>query len=142
MPQPAPATTQGTLRMLRIVHGAMIVAIVGYCVVLSQISPSSRQGVDRIFLGSIAFICVGEVAVGFVLRSRLITQSYETLRVTPDDPTALGRWRQGAIISAVIGESIVLFGFPIYVIGGRIDQSAPFFAAGTIVMLLWWPKQP
>jgi hypothetical protein len=64
------------------------------------------------------------------------------LRAKGDEAASLAQSRKGAVVSAALGESVVLFGIVIYRIGGNAKQAAPFFAAGFIVMLLWWPEQP
>jgi F0F1-type ATP synthase membrane subunit c/vacuolar-type H+-ATPase subunit K len=120
----------------------MIVVIVLYGFVLWEIGAPSPQPLDTKFLVALALVSLGALAAGLVARRKLIGPAFETLRQKPDDATALGQWRRGVVISAALGESIVLFGVVIYLIGGASRQAAPFFVVGTLVMLLWWPRRP
>ena len=143
MPQPPPATTQGTLRILRTIHGALIVSIFLYGLMPRLIAaPRNPQPPDKTLLAMFDALALGVIGLGFFLRSKWITAAYATLRAKPDDAASLAQWRKGAVVSAALGESVVLYGVVIYLIGGEAKQAAPFFAAGLIVMLLWWPKRP
>jgi hypothetical protein len=142
MLQPPPTTTRGTLRQLQAIHGAMLVSIIMYGVVMSEIKPSDPEPLSTAFLTGLAFLSVAIVAIGMYLRSKRITPSMETLRMRPDDPTALGQWRIGEISSVALGEAPALFGMVIFLIGGNVKQAVPFLVASFLVLLVWWPKQP
>ena len=58
------------------------------------------------------------LALGQVMRSRRLGPAFETLRIKPDDPEALVRWRQGVLISDVLAEATVLYGFAVHALGG------------------------
>jgi hypothetical protein len=142
MPQPPPATTQSTLRLMRIVHGALIMSIFLYVLVCWRVGASHPEPMDESFVMALGVLSLGIIAAGFYLRSKWIGAAYESLRAKPDDPASLALWRKGGIVSACFGESVVLYGVVIYLISGNTKQAAPFFVAGLLVMLMWWPKQP
>lgn len=89
-----------------------------------------------------AFICF--VIIGMVLffRATKIGPALNTLQSKPDDPAALQQWRFGAILTAVLLETIVLYGFALRFIGAAPKVSVPFYAVGIAFMLLWWPQRP
>jgi hypothetical protein len=143
MPQPPPSTTQGTLRIVRTIHGVLIASIFLYGLIPRLIAaPLNPQPLDKTSLAMLGALSLGVLALGFFIRFKWITGAYATLRAEPDDAASLAQWRKGAVVSAVLGESVVLCGVVIYLIGGEAKQAAPFFAAGLMVMLLWWPKRP
>src|SRR5215472_5921898 len=93
------ATTQQTLRHLRVVHGCLMFAILLYLYVMRLVPAQPSQELDAklpLILGLIALV---ELATGISIRSRKLRTAFETLRNVPDDVRALGLWRQGVIIS-------------------------------------------
>jgi hypothetical protein len=143
MPLPPLGTTEGTLRNVRMIHGAMIVAIFLYgWMPRIVLAPRNPQPLDPNLPAMLGVLALGVIALGFFIRSKWITAAYATLRAKPDDAQSLAQWRKGAVVSAALGELVVLCGVVIYLMGGEVKQAAPFFAAGLVVKLLWWPKRP
>jgi hypothetical protein len=137
-----PATTQGTLEVLRIVHGILMFSIVLYVVVMRMIPAQGAEPLSSRLLWSLGACAAASLAVGQVIRSRYLRLAFETLRVKPDDPGSLLRWRQGVLVSDCLAEAAVLYGFVIHLLGGTDGEVVPFFIAGGAAMILWWPKMP
>jgi hypothetical protein len=136
------ATTQQTLRNLRVVHGCLMFAILLYLYVMRLVPAQPSQELDAklpLILGVIALV---ELATGISIRSRKLRTAFETLRNAPDDVRALGLWRQGVIISDSCALAVVLFGLVLHFLGAPSWQVASFFIVGAVAMLLWWPRQP
>ena len=136
------ATTQGTLRFLRIVHGILLFSMVLYPTLVDSIVPLGQKAPSRMLpvaLGSISAAIIG-YAVWFQITR--VRPALEALQLKPDDATSLQRWRSGSILSFVLFESVVLYGFALRFMGGTLQESVPFYGAGIALMLIYWPKQP
>ena len=141
MRRAAPTTIERTLLNLRLIHAALLFSIVLYVRVMQLIRPNSEP-MNPLLPLVLGFVAVLNIGFGQMMRSRNIPTALETLRVKPDDQASLAKWRTGALVSACLAESIVLFGMVLYLLGGRTWQVAPFLAGGALMMLLWWPKRP
>ena len=82
------------------------------------------------------------LAIALFLRIKMVQPGAVILQEKPDDQTALARWRAGNILSFVLAETVVLFGFALRFIGGTTWQSLPFYIVGIALMLVWWPHRP
>jgi hypothetical protein len=78
----------------------------------------------------------------YSLRMRKLSPIVSRLREAPDDASAVARWRSWSIVSVTMLESIVLFGFAVYMLGGTISQVAPFIVIAFVTMVFWLPKHP
>jgi hypothetical protein len=140
--QQNPTTAQGTLKLLRTVHGALMLSIVLYVVVMRMIPAPGAVPLSSRSLWLLGACAAASLAGGLVIRSRYLGPAFETLRAKPDDPTSLLRWGQGVLISDCLAEAAVLYGFVIHWLGGTDGEVVPFFIAGAAAMILWWPKMP
>lgn len=141
MQQPA-ATTEATLRSLRTVHGALLCSVVLYTIVVVRISPQTSQEFKPALLTPLGIASIVSLGIAFFVRSRTIRPAVEALRTKPDDAESLRRWRVGSVVSAVLAESVVLYGVAIHFMAGTSRQATPFFIVGAVVMLAWWPRRP
>lgn len=137
-----PATTDGSLQFLRRVHISLMVSILLYIYVMRIIPPQSTQLHDPFLFWMLCATSVVCLASGQAIRSRKLGTAFEILQTRPDDPHALGQWRIGVIVSDCLAEAVALFGFVIRMLGGTTRQVAPFFVAGALAMLIWWPRRP
>ena len=142
MPQQPPSTTEGTVQFLRLLHGALLVSVVLYGLILWRVPAQNSRPLDASMLVALGALSVVMIAVGVAVRAKFIREAFETLRIRPDDAGSLAHWRKGDIVSAALAEAVVLYGVAIHFIGGSTRQVAPFFVVGAIVMLLWWPQRP
>jgi len=135
-------TTQGTLKNLRLVHGALLLATVLYAVLMWVIPAHAGDKPKQLFVitaGGLSFVII---AAGFAVRKKMIQPALEALRTKPEDIGSLGHWRSGAILSATLAEAVVLFGVVVHFLGGSTIQSAGFWIAGAVTLLIWWPQAP
>jgi len=129
------------LRGMRIVHAFLLVSIVLYVDVAAKVAPHVRP-VAPSFIGAISGIAVIVGVVAFIFRSRTVAPAEETLRLNPQDSTALRRWRAGQITSLALAESVVLDGFVLRFVGAEWRVAGLFFVAGAALMLLFTPRRP
>jgi hypothetical protein len=135
------ATIEGTLRQLRITHGALLAATFLYAYVVFQIPASATAPPDPVFLRSVAVMAVVAAGVAFWMRAKCLGPAFERLRMQADDAVALANWRKGVIVSDALAEGVVLFGVAIHFVGASNTQVIPFLLGGAALMLLWWPRQ-
>ncbi|MFZ0979636.1 MAG: hypothetical protein WAN23_09565 [Candidatus Acidiferrales bacterium] len=138
----APATTQKTLRHLRLVYGALIVSIALYLWIVRLIPARPSARLDPLVAVVLGIFAVAYLGSAQTIRSRRLRIAFDTLRAKPDDPKSLAGWRAGAFISAALAEGVALLGLVIHFLGGNILEVIPFFVAGAAAMIVWWPKTP
>jgi hypothetical protein len=119
-----------------------MVAILLYLYLLRAIPGQHSDPPDARLLWPIAAIAVLEAGAALFIRSRKLGTAFEILRNDPADAKALGQWRQAVILSDALAISIVLYGLVLHLISGTDQQAIPFFAAGTVLMVFWWPRRP
>jgi len=141
MPQGA-ATLENSLRTLRVIHGTLMLAIVGYVVILRVIPGNASGPLTPQLLWGIAGVAVLEVVVALLFRMKKLGPVLEALRSRPDDVAALAQWRQAVIISDALALSVVLYGLVLHLLGSADRQAIPFFVAGGALMIFWWPGRP
>jgi hypothetical protein len=135
-------TIDGTLRYLRIFHGALFIAVFAYAFLMFWLPNGGGSPLDRVFFRSVAVMCVAIACVAFWYRAKLLGPAFEKLRSQSDAPDALANWRKGVITSATLAESIALFGLAIHLLGGTNAQAIPFFVVGAVLIVIWWPERP
>jgi hypothetical protein len=130
-----------TIRAGRILHAVLLLAALLNIFMAEVFSHHEPHDVHVIWVG---FLVNGLLLAGIALYFRIwmLATAAEILRTKPEDQFALARWRFGNILSFVLAESIVLFGFALRFIGGTSLQSLPFYIAGIAMMILWFPRRP
>jgi hypothetical protein len=141
MSQP-PQTVEGTLRFIRSVHGVLIFAMFMQVLTVEKILPHPAQTLNATIGTSFLVLSVLIVGATVLIRVKLVGTALDTLRSTPDDAIARGNWRKGVVLTDVLLDSVVLYGFALRFLGGTRQQSLPFYAAGSGFMILWWPNRP
>jgi hypothetical protein len=140
--QQGQATLQGTLRMLRTLHGTLMLCIVLYVVVMVLVPAQNAESLSTNILWMLAIIAIAILGWGQAIRSRRLRLALETLRTKPDNAESLARWRYGVVLGDTLAQAVVLYGFVIHFLGGTRWEVAPFFIAGVVAMLVWWPRKP
>jgi hypothetical protein len=82
-----PATMQGTLEGLRMVHGILMFSIVLYVVVMRMIPAQGAEPLSSRLLWSLGACAAASLAVGQVIRSRYLRLAFERCELnltTPD----------------------------------------------------------
>jgi hypothetical protein len=137
---PKPSTARETLSVLRILHLALLMAVLLYIFMIRIIPAAPTEPLNKpLLVGSYA-LCVLELAFGQRIRSKRVAAALELLRTQPNDAKALSQWRAGVVISDSVAMSVVLYGLALHFVGGTSLQIAPFFVVGTAALLFWWPQ--
>jgi hypothetical protein len=139
--QQLPTNVEGALRFLRILYAVLIFSMV-LDVIVAEKFGHHEATLNSLFPWCLVAVGVALLGTVFWARTTFIRPALERLRLKSDDLASLLKWRTGAILTAVLFESLVLLGFALRFIGGTRLQSAPFYVAGIGLMLLFWPRRP
>jgi hypothetical protein len=141
MSQP-PQTVEGTLRFVRTVHGVLLFAMFMQVLAVEKFLPHQLRKLDSTFVTAILVLSIAIAGATVFIRLKMVVTALDTLRSMPDDPNSLAKWRKDAVLSDVLLDTVVLYGFVLRFQGGTPQQCLPFYAAGIGLMILWWPKRP
>ena len=89
----------GTLKVLRIIHSALLLSMILYIFVAEKSVVHPTRPIDHTLLASFVVVSVAIVSTAFVFRIKMIGPALGTLQTTPGDVSSLNRWRAGSIIS-------------------------------------------
>lgn len=129
------------LRILRVIQWSMLTSILLYVAVGEFLRPPVRV-VNSSLSYMFTTLAVAIVGVIFVVRRTLVLRAAESLVSKPEDALSLNHWRTGYIVTYALCEALALFGLTQRFLGGSLQQSAPYYFAGFILMLFFWPRQP
>jgi hypothetical protein len=141
MPQAA-LKVDNSLRLLRTVRIALLVAIILYISMAEVFLRPPAHPLDHTFYGGIAIVAALCSAIAWLARKRMLPPALGTLRTAPNDAPSCARWRTWTIVSDALALSVVLFGFTLRFMGATTAQAAPFYVVGFVLMILWWPRRP
>ena len=130
---------QATLREMRILHAVFMLTVLLYIFTLIVLHPQERK-VSSATVSSFAAESIAAAGLALLFRSRKIKPALEILHGDPEDTSALARWRSGNILSFVLTETIVLFGFMVKYLGAGWNVAGVFFVVGTLLFLVWRPR--
>ena len=109
---------------------------------LAEKLPHQRSNDIRILYNAFLLLALLLVAIALFFRQKKTAPAIERLHDQPNDRGAIQNLMAGSILSVVLAESVVLYGFALRFLGATRPQAAPFYVAGIFLMLLWWPRQP
>ena len=91
---------------------------------------------------TLAMLAIGLGAAILFVRKGMIAGAEGTLRSQPEDTLALGRWRAGNIVTFALVEAIALYGLVLRMLGARLQDSVPFYAAAAVLLVVLGPRRP
>ena len=130
-----------TLHLLRTVQFVMLGSILLYAALAELISPRARA-VNPALSYMFSTAAVAIVGIIFVLRRTLVFRSAESLALHPDDSLSLTHWKTGYIATYAFCEALALFGLVLRFMGCTLQQSAPFYLGGLILLAFFAPRRP
>jgi hypothetical protein len=130
-----------TVRSTRTLHSVFMVTVLLY-VYMMHVVQRTPAALDPVLSWPIAGLAVFAWCAAYSLRLRRLSPIASRLQTAPDDASAIAKWRSYSIVSVAILESIVLFGFALYMMGGTTTQVAPFIVIPFATMPFWFPKHP
>ena len=130
------------LRILRVIHAAMVAGTILYVVIAQTVIRVEGKTVSPIIYFAVAVLAAVMVGLIFVARQAWLSSAVEALQMRPDDAAASMRWRTAYIVIFALCEATVLYGFVLRVLGATLAQVVPFYAAGILLLLLFSPRKP
>jgi len=134
-------TLESSIRFLRIVYLVILAAMIDEVLVAEKLINHVVRDIRTFWLAMLA-VGVAEIGIAISFRNRMLGPAMDVLQSSPNNVVALGKWRAANILSFVLSNAVVLFGFAVRFTGGTTMQSLPFYVAGFSMMLLWWPRRP
>lgn len=131
---------QKTLRVVRIIHLAMLFAAFAYVAVPLMVAPVQAQPPDLVFVLALGVVAFSALGAAVFIRARLAKPASERLQVNPEDKAAAAQWQRGVILSFVFCESVAIFGCVMRLVGAPWNISGIFYAGGILVLLAWTPR--
>ena len=113
-------------------------AVVMYAFIALRFPSSATP--NPIILRALTVLAVSLVVAVFVMRRIQVLPVETALEKEPQDTKALGRWRQGYLVTYTLSLSIALYGLVLHFFGFPGRQVAPFFLAGLALILFFSPR--
>ena len=129
------------VKTVRTVQWALLGSILLYVLVGEFIRPAPRI-LDPTLAYLFTTLGVAVVGVIFVVRRTLVFRAAESLASQPDDVLSLNQWKTGYIATYVLCEGLALFGLIERFLGCSVQQSAPYYIGGFVLMIFFRPRQP
>lgn len=130
-----------SVRSARVLHIVFVVSVPFYVTIGELVGKLADVDISVIFPALLVVGSVQAIAV-FFLRSRLIGPAAEALRLRPDDTGEITRWMMANFASFALCEAIGLFGFVVRILGGTLEQAAPFYALSFFLLVALYPRNP
>ena len=124
------------LKTLRAVQWAMLASILLYGIVGEVVRPVVRA-VDPSLSYLFTTLGVAIVGVIFVVRRTLVLRAAESLATHPDDNLSLNHWRTGYFATYALCEALALFGLAQRFLGSSLQQSAPYYIGGFVLLFFF-----
>jgi len=133
---------QQSLRMLRMIHVFMLVALFVYAFLPEWIKPHPSQLPNPIIFYAITVMTAVIVAIVFFVRRRMVLSAEPSVTTATPDPAALMRWRAGSIMCFALAEAIGLYGMVLRFIGFAFGQVIYFYIVAVVLMVYCRPRLP
>ena len=129
------------LTTLRLLQWSMLASILLYLAVGELVRPVAKA-IDPSVSYLFTTLAVAIVGVIFVVRRTLVARPAASLALQPEDLISLSHWRTGYIVTYALCEMLALFGLIQRFLGSGLQQSAPYYLAGFILLVFFRPQQP
>jgi hypothetical protein len=129
------------LKMLRMLQWGMLASILLF-VFVGEVASRSTHRIDPSLTYLFTTLGVAVVGVIFVVRRTLVLRAEESLVVHPDDNISLNHWKTGFLVTYALCEGLALVGLVQRVLGASLQQSAPYYLGGFILLFFFRPRQP
>jgi hypothetical protein len=127
-------------REIRLLHLGFVATWFLLLLVFEFISPV-KSSLPAYFPAALGLVCITDITIGFVQRTRYISAATEILRAEPQSQVGLAKWRMANILSFTFAQTVTLFGFLLKFLGWSWNIAGIFFGVGLALLLLWTPRK-
>ena len=131
---------QKTLRSVRVIHAALLLAALLYVWLPTMIVHTSGKEVPIAMVLAVSIVALSSLGIAVFFRRRMVQPAADRLSKNPEDAQAAGRWRSSVVVSLAFCESVVLFGLILWFIGAGWNVYGVFYAIGIFFLLAWYPR--
>ena len=135
----AESEMEAALKQMQMMWVFFLIAAFAY-VGLAEFMPHHAATLKPEVYWIIFGLALADLAVIVVMRNIYFGKADDVLRTSPNDPSALLRWRQGQLTSMAIASAIVLFGLVLRFIGASRVQAVPLYLLGIAAMVIFKPR--
>ena len=91
-------------------QAVLLLSVVLYMALAEKLGRHEPKDVKQMQM-ILMIVAAAQVAAILIARQRMLPPAEDVLRTRPDDVVALLRWRAANILTLVLAESVVLYGF-------------------------------
>lgn len=132
---------RGTIRILRLVQGALLFSILLYLIV-GEVVGSKAYTVNPALSYVLTTAGVAIVGAIFVVRRTLVLRCAQSLSSHPEDTLILNHWKTGYLATYALCEALALFGLVLRFTGSNFQQSLPYYIGGFVLLSFFGPREP
>jgi hypothetical protein len=130
---------ESSLRVMRTVRMVMLIAAVLY-VFIGERTPHTLRPTNLIFYYAITGVAIAMILLIFFFRRVTILRSERTLVQSEISVQSLYLWRLGHIATFALSGAVALVGFVLRFVGFSLSETAPFYLAGIVLLLIFNPR--
>jgi len=125
---------------MRIIHLCFLLTVVLYLWVPSMLAHGQASEAPVVFVAVFGLLAVTSAGASLFFQARLVRLAAEQLQRDPNDKGATARWRAGVILSFVFGETVILCGLILRILGVPWSIAGIFYAVGGLLLIWFTPK--
>lgn len=135
-------TIDAAIRRARVIAGSLLVYLAIVPFVLEKFVPITPRATGETIIATIYFVCVAEIGVALLMRSRYPLMREEAAVQQQDKSLRVRKWLTGQIVSYAIALSIALYGIAPRVLGGSLRESMQFYGVLSFCFFVGGRERP
>jgi hypothetical protein len=132
--------TENDTELLGYVHKLLIASPFIYAAAGELIASTETRQIAILKLAAL-LVSIAAIVLVLLMRSLVVGSAARRLRIVPDDPTALARWRVGQFAMLALSEAVVVCGLIFRLAGSSFHYAASFYLAGLGLLLVAQPRR-
>jgi len=125
---------------MQIVRLSLMVCIILYAVIVMLLPTKGTP--NQLAFKIITLLAVVLVVTVFAFNRTMVRRALAGLALHPEDRLSISRWRTGYLVLYLLSEAIATYGVILHFIGFTLEQVAPFFLTGLVLILYYGPRKP
>ena len=134
-------TAADAVRRAQLLAGCFLLYLFVLPLIVEKFFPKTSGGFDQRVFVAICLVCVAEIAIALVIRSRFPLTTEEVTLPAADEPARTRKWLTIQIASYAIAMSVALYGVALRAIGAPLAKVTPFYIAALVLLIIWWPRR-